>query len=269
GAVDVAVTNPDSQSATLSAAFSYQAPPPPTVSGISPNAGSTAGGTAVTIFGSGFLSEATVSIGGGAATNVVVGNASTITATTGPHAVGAADVSVQNPDGQSNTLAGGFTYAQASETALLADNFNNNSLDTTKWQTGSLFSGFTDATVAVTDMNQRLEIGPLQQGASGSHYNGVVSRQRYDFTNAYAYVAVIQTAAAATAGDAMLTLGQDANNYYRIYEESSVLFIQKRLAGGAKVTMWSGTYDNTAQRYWRIRHDATAGNVVFETAADN
>jgi hypothetical protein len=45
--------------------------------------------------------------------------------------------------------------------------------------------------------------------------------------------------------------------------------MQKRLGGGSKVTVWSGAYNVTAHRYWRIRHDATTGSVVFETAADN
>src|SRR5262249_10938471 len=80
--------------------------------------------------------------------------------------------------------------------------------------------------------------------------------------------AVVQAPAANTAADVMFTIGQDANNYYRIYEEAGVLYVQKRLAGGGKVTMWSASYDATAHRYWRIRHDAISGSVVFETAPD-
>ncbi|NCC83602.1 MAG: hypothetical protein EOM03_05680, partial [Clostridia bacterium] len=111
GVVDVAVTNPDEQSGTLSNGFTYVAPPPaPTVAGISPATGTTAGGTAVTITGIGFVEGATVTIGGTTATGVVVSNATTITAITPAHAAGVVDVVVTNPDEQSDTLSNGFTY---------------------------------------------------------------------------------------------------------------------------------------------------------------
>ena len=56
--------------------------PSPTVSSVSPNSGSTAGGTAVTITGTNFAAGATVTFGGTAATNVVVVSGTQITATT-------------------------------------------------------------------------------------------------------------------------------------------------------------------------------------------
>ena len=107
GPAAVAVTTPGG-TATLVAGFTYLAAP--TVTGISPPAGSTSGGTAVTILGTGFVSGATVTIGGVAATNAVVWGATSITAATGPHGAGVADVVVTNVDGQGATLAGGFTY---------------------------------------------------------------------------------------------------------------------------------------------------------------
>jgi len=80
------------------------------VTGVTPSFGSTAGGTLLTIVGSNFQSGATVSVGGVAATGVVVVNSSTITATTGAHSAGTVDVVVTNPDTQNATLTGGFTY---------------------------------------------------------------------------------------------------------------------------------------------------------------
>jgi hypothetical protein len=38
---------------------------------------------------------------------------------------------------------------------------------------------------------------------------------------------------------------------------------------GAKVTLLSATYNAANDRYWRIRHEASSGRVIFETAADN
>ena len=60
----------------------------PTVGSVSPNGGSTAGGTAVTIVGTGFVTPATVTLDGTAALAVAVANATTITATTPAHAAG-------------------------------------------------------------------------------------------------------------------------------------------------------------------------------------
>lgn len=122
GSVDLVVTNPDGQSGRLPNAFTYvaaapppPAPPPPapsapTVTGVSPASATAAGGTSVTISGTGFTAGATVSFGGAAATNVAINGGTSITATTPPHAAGAVDVVVTNPDGGSGRLTGGFTY---------------------------------------------------------------------------------------------------------------------------------------------------------------
>ncbi len=85
------------------------APPAATTTTISPTSGPDTGGTSVTITGANYSAGATVSIGGTAATSVVVPNATTITATTGAGPTGAADVVVTS-NGASSTLAGGFTY---------------------------------------------------------------------------------------------------------------------------------------------------------------
>jgi hypothetical protein len=107
----VKVTNPDGTSATST--FTYVAAP--AIASVSPVSGTNAGGTTITISGSGFQSGATVRIGGLPATNVNVVDASTITATTPAHATGdqtdlPVDVVVSNPDGQSATKTNGFTY---------------------------------------------------------------------------------------------------------------------------------------------------------------
>jgi hypothetical protein len=65
GSVGVTVTNPDTQTGTLSNAFTFV--PPPTVSSVAPSSGPTAGGTTVTITGANFQSGATVTFGGEAA----------------------------------------------------------------------------------------------------------------------------------------------------------------------------------------------------------
>jgi hypothetical protein len=81
------------------------------VTSISPVSGPIAGGTTVTIRGSGFVAGATVAIGGVAATGVVVGGPASLTAVTGAHATGLADVTVTIPGPRSATLAQGFFYS--------------------------------------------------------------------------------------------------------------------------------------------------------------
>jgi len=87
--------------------------PPPnqsiTVSAITPAAGTTLGGTQITITGTNFAAGAAVAIGGTAATDVSVQSATSLTARTPQHASGAADVvvTVGNRTGQ---LAGGYRF---------------------------------------------------------------------------------------------------------------------------------------------------------------
>ena len=77
---------------------------------IAPDHGAAAGGTLVTITGAYFLQGATVTIGGVAATQVSVISTTEVLAVTGPHAPGAGNVVVTNPDATQATITGGFTY---------------------------------------------------------------------------------------------------------------------------------------------------------------
>src|SRR5581483_2693927 len=112
------------------------------------------------------------------------------------------------------------------------------------------------------------EVGPLLAGVSGSHYNGLRSASRYDFTGAYAYTQVPQVTSSSTAADVMLTLGNDVNDYYRIYVEAGQLIVQKKVAG-VKTNMLTTTYNAASQAFWRIRHDSSSSSVVFEVASNN
>jgi hypothetical protein len=90
------------------------APPPAPVPGVlvvAPTYGATAGGTPVTITGSGFAAGTTVMFGAAAATAVTVVDATTITAMTPAAANGWVDVVVTSPGGALLSLPGGFTYA--------------------------------------------------------------------------------------------------------------------------------------------------------------
>jgi hypothetical protein len=93
---------------TLVSAYTYRAAP--TVSAISPNQGLAAGGTAVTITGTGFIASPTVKIGTANCTSVTLVSATSITCLTPAGILGAFAVQVTNTDAQS--AAGvNFTYA--------------------------------------------------------------------------------------------------------------------------------------------------------------
>ena len=92
--------------------------PAPTITAISPDVGSTGGDTSVTITGTGFESGAIVTAGGVAMT-VNYGNGCSRDCTgltklygrSRPRGAGTVDVVVINPDRQTGTLSGGYTYA--------------------------------------------------------------------------------------------------------------------------------------------------------------
>jgi hypothetical protein len=88
---------------------------------VSPNTGLTAGGTVVTITGTSFAAGAAVTFGATAATNVVVVNSTTITATTPAGSAGAVTVTV-TVSGQSGSLTNGFTYVLATMISFVQGN---------------------------------------------------------------------------------------------------------------------------------------------------
>jgi sugar lactone lactonase YvrE len=92
GTVDVTVTIGSATTATSSADhFTYVAP---AVTGVSPSTGPSGGGAGVTITGTNFGSDATVSFGGIPGTGVTVNSATSITVTSPAGAAGTVDVTV-------------------------------------------------------------------------------------------------------------------------------------------------------------------------------
>jgi hypothetical protein len=115
GTVNVTLTPQGLPGVLLSNAYSYSAtgPTPPS---ITPTQGSAAGGTAITITGTGFQSGVTVTIAGVLATNVVLSGTTQITALTPPALPGASGVqtvAVTNPAQSPVNASPGFTYFNA------------------------------------------------------------------------------------------------------------------------------------------------------------
>jgi large repetitive protein len=119
GAKDVVITNNDGQTATGVGAFTYYGVP--TVALVSPASGPAAGGTSVTITGTGFTSAATVSFGGTPGTGVTFVSDTQITVTSPAKATGGTvDVRVTTIGGTSAISANDrFTYTGVAPTVTL------------------------------------------------------------------------------------------------------------------------------------------------------
>jgi hypothetical protein len=92
---------------------------------VTPVFGPAAGGTAVTISGSGFTGATSVTFGGVAATNVAInGDGMAITATTPAHDVGAVPVVVTEADGTLLTVGGFFFIPATTATAVAVTGVN-------------------------------------------------------------------------------------------------------------------------------------------------
>jgi IPT/TIG domain len=90
--------------------------PAPIISTISPVAGTSAGGTSVTITGTGFSPGIGVNFGAIPAGSVSLTGSTSLTVTTPAHAAGSVTVSVTNMDGQSGT--GSFTFVSTPPPAI-------------------------------------------------------------------------------------------------------------------------------------------------------
>ncbi len=115
GTVDITVTTPSGTSSTSSAdQFTYTAAATPTVTGLSTTSGSTGGGTAVIVTGTGFTNATEVTFGGVPADTVVVNSDIQLTVLAPPDTAGTVDVQVTTAAGTSATSsADQYTYAAA------------------------------------------------------------------------------------------------------------------------------------------------------------
>lgn len=160
-----------------------------------------------------------------------------------------------------------LTFPRALAATIVSDDFNDNSIDTSKWDPNNLFTSLTDTNVSIAETSQRLEIGPLLQNVSGSSYRGLSTVNTYSFDDSSAYVELVQAPASNTNADAMFTVGSDFNNQYRMYVSGGNLIgLIRRSAGRGAVedTLFTIAYNSTNHRFLRIRNDS--GNLYMDTA---
>ncbi|WNZ08660.1 IPT/TIG domain-containing protein [Streptomyces sp. 11x1] len=168
GAAAVTVTTPGgtSNAADPNAFFFYSAQPLLTF--LAPPSGPTAGGTAVTLTGSGLLAATAVQFGGVAATSFTVDSSTQITAVAPAHAAGAAAVTVTTPGGTSNPVYYVYLNAPAlvslvpdlgpTDTGTVVTLTGNDLTTATAVQFGALSASFT--VVSPTQITAVVPTGP-------------------------------------------------------------------------------------------------------------
>jgi IPT/TIG domain len=127
GTVNVAITEGSHhqyQSATITGGFTYTGTTSTSlgVSGASPAAGPTGGGTVVTITGKGFQAGATVAFGSSLSTAVTVASSTQINAMSPPESSGTVPITVTDPNAQSASLPSGFTYTSGPVVSSISPN---------------------------------------------------------------------------------------------------------------------------------------------------
>lgn len=180
GTVDVLVTNTSGTSSVVTADhFTYNVPAPsaPTVTSISPNSGTTAGGTGITIAGTNFTGATDVTIGGTSVSFTVV-NSTTITATTPAHAAATVDVRVTNAGGTSPAVVGDhFTYVTPPPAAPTITGISPNSGSTTGGTsitiTGTNFINVTNVTIAGISVSYTVVNSTTITATTPAHAAGV------------------------------------------------------------------------------------------------
>lgn len=176
GVVDIVVTTPFGSSVNT-AADNYTYSNAPFVLGVSPATGPTAGGTVVTITGTGFTGATAVTFGGTAATSFIVTSSTQITATAPAHAAGTVNVVVTGPDGSSPTGGTGDDFVYGSAPVITSINPASGPIagGTLVTITGTGFTGVTAVKFGATAATSFTVVSDTQiTAASPAQANSVV-----------------------------------------------------------------------------------------------
>ncbi|MEL0627543.1 IPT/TIG domain-containing protein [Salinibacterium amurskyense] len=238
GVVDVIVQNTPSDSAP--GEFSYQ--DAPTVSSIAPDEGPLAGGTEVTITGTGFSGATGVTFDGDDGTSFTVVSDTEITVTTPAGSEGAAAVVVEHPAG--DVSAGDFTYVAAPTVSAMSPDLGPIAGGTEVTITGTGFTGATGVTFDGDDGTSFTVVSDTEITVSSpAHSAGDVA------------VVVEHVGGDATAGDF---------TYLATPNVTNVTPTSGPLAGGTEVTI-TGTGFTGATGVTFDGDDGTSFTVVSDT----
>jgi hypothetical protein len=170
----------------------------PTLTTVAPALGTRAGGTPISITGTGFVAGATVTVGGVPATGVAVVSATQVLATTPVGLPGPAVIVVTNPDTQSGTLSNNFTYLDWPPTVTLVTANSGTSLGGTsvtitgtgfKAGATATFGGVAATSVTVVTDTSITAVTPAHAAGAVSVVVTNVDAQSGTLAAGYTYVA--------------------------------------------------------------------------------
>ena len=262
GVVDVVVTTPSGTSPAKS--FTYGTPAP-AVTSVSPAAGTTAGGTSVTLAGTNFTGATGVTFDGVAGTSLSVTNDGELTITTPAHAAGAVDVVVTTPSGSSPVKT--FTYltpAPAPAVTNVSPVTGSTAGGTTVTLTGTNFTGATGVTfdgMAGTSLSVAND-GELTV-KTPAHVVGVVDVIVTTPFGASAAETFTYVPAAAAAN---LALGQPATQVSTYPAPAGKSYAAASAVDG-NLTTFSATNGSSVQPWWQV--DLGSSYVLDDVAIYN
>jgi hypothetical protein len=146
-----------------------------------------------------------------------------------------------------NQSTGFSIYRQYPSMSLLSDDFNDNSLDATKWYEWTAGD--------VSETGQALNI----TSTTAASYKGMDSVSTGDLTGLTAYVEVAHILTGLTSAGTYFQLTADASNNINIYVNSADITASKT-DGGVYSTVSAIPYNPAVHRWWRIRE---SGGVIY------
>ncbi len=239
GTVDIRVTTNNGTSTTSGAdEFTYLSTGAPTVTGVSPSSGTTAGGASVAITGTNLSSASAVLFGGLPATSYTVNSSTSITAIAPPLATGTWDITVTTPSGTSATSGSDhFTVTAASLPTV-------SSLGTTSGST----AGGTSVTITGTNFTGTQQV--YFNGIAATAFT-VTSSTSITATTPAQYAGVVdvtvQTYAGTSATSSSTQFTYDAASAPTI---TSLDTSSGSTAGGTSVTITGTNFSAEAQVYF-------------------
>ena len=148
--------------------------------------------------------------------------------------------------------------AQSPPPVDLSDDFNDNSLNTTKWNINAPGSP-----AVVSEQGQVIQIALPPNTAT---YNGVGSKTTHDMRDKTMEVEVVQAPSHAGWVEHSIQVALDGNNYYLVGAGSGSIVFRSVVAGAQDQTVLN--YDPVAYRFWGIRHDQATNKISLQTSSD-
>ena len=146
-------------------------------------------------------------------------------------------------------------------TSTIRDDFDDNSLDASRWGVWTL-----GGLATIDEVNQRIESTP-PANTPGEHYAFICAQTPRDFTGSTAAVEVLAVVAGA-ASTTELVLQQSDGEHRLVVDVSDGTIYSIEDLPGQRTRVPLVTYDAGLHRWWRLRHDATADLVHWETSPD-